>query len=94
MSADWIPKLPGDETPRYLAIVDALEGAVRDGTMPAGTRLPPQRDMANKLGLSVGTGLKAYLEAGRRGLFSGKAGRGTFVRGASPHRSPPASERE
>jgi DNA-binding transcriptional MocR family regulator len=94
MSTDWIPKLPGDETPRYLAIVDALEDAVRDGTMPAGTRLPPQRDMAEKLGLSVGTVLKAYLEAGRRGLIAGKAGRGTFVRSASAHRFSPAIDRE
>ncbi|XSC47511.1 PLP-dependent aminotransferase family protein [Bradyrhizobium sp. RDT10] len=48
--------------------------------MKPGTRLPPQRDMARHLGLSVGTVSRAYAEAESRGLISGEVGRGTFVK--------------
>lgn len=75
----WIPKLTSEANPRYLAIVDALEADIVAGKVKPGTRLLPQRDMASRLGLSVGTVSKAYAEAERRGLISGEVGRGTFV---------------
>ena len=65
--------------PRYLAIVDALETDIFAGRIRAGMRLPPHRDMAERLAISVGTVSKAYAEAERRGLISGEVGRGTFV---------------
>jgi DNA-binding transcriptional MocR family regulator len=41
--------------------------------------LPPQRDLAWKLKVTVGTIARAYTEAARRGLVSGEVGRGTYV---------------
>lgn len=75
----WIPSLLEHRGPRYLAIVDALEADIVSGQVKPGTRLLPQRDLAERLGLSVGTVSKAYSEAEQRGLISGEVGRGTFV---------------
>src|SRR5262245_6024056 len=73
--------------PRYLAFVEALENDVQAGILKPGTRLLPQRDMAQLLRLSVGTVSRAYAEAEARGLISGEVGRGTFVQ----RRRPPSS---
>src|ERR1700756_3909235 len=78
-SDDWIPLLGDTDGPRYLALVQSLENDVQAGILKPGTRLLPQRDMANQLGLSVGTVSRAYAEAEARGLISGEVGRGTFV---------------
>ena len=75
----WYPKLPFGEGPRYLQIVAALQADIASGAVSAGDRLPTHREMADKLGLSVGTVSKAYAAAERRGLISGKVGRGTFL---------------
>ncbi len=81
--AEWIPSRLRRNGPRYLAIVDALQNDLQNGTLYAGTRLLPHRELASRLGLSIGTISKAYAEAERRGLVVGMVGRGTFVR----HRS-------
>src|SRR3954451_13462415 len=76
----WLPKLGDSSGPRYLAIADALGADVREGRLGAGTRLPTHRELAWKLGVTVGTVTRAYAEAERRGLIAGEVGRGTFVR--------------
>src|ERR1700709_1558501 len=76
---DWVPALASLPGPRYLAFVLALEADLATGRIKPGMRLLPQRDMAQRLGLSVGTISKAYTEAEQRGLISGEVGRGTFV---------------
>jgi DNA-binding transcriptional MocR family regulator len=76
---DWVPALAAIPGPRYLAFVDALEADIASGRVKPGMRLLPQRDMAQRLDLSVGTISKAYAEAEQRGLISGEVGRGTFV---------------
>jgi DNA-binding transcriptional MocR family regulator len=86
-SDDWLPALTEADGPLYLAFVEALENDVQAGVLKPGTRLLPQRDMANQLGLSVGTISRAYAEAEARGLISGEVGRGTFVQ----RRRPPAN---
>ena len=77
----WLPNLEGRRGPVYRAIADAIDTAVQDGTLRAGTRLPPHRDLADHLGVTVTTVTRAYTEAARRGLTSGHVGRGTFIRG-------------
>src|SRR6201996_788981 len=81
---DWVPTLVSIEGPRYLAFVSALEADVISGRVKPGMRLLPQRDMAQRLDLSVGTISKAYAEAEQRGLISGEVGRGTFVQRRRP----------
>ncbi len=55
-------------------------GTFEAGLLKPGTRLPPQRTLAFRLGVTLGTVSRAYLEAERRGLVRGEVGRGTFVR--------------
>src|SRR3981081_4026139 len=81
---DWVPALASIEGPRYLAFVLALEADFAAGRVKPGMRLLPQRDMAQRLELSVGTISKAYAEAEQRGLISGEGGRGTFAHRRRP----------
>jgi DNA-binding transcriptional MocR family regulator len=77
----WLPKLESRRGPVYRAIADALDEDVQNGALRAGMRLPPHRDLADHLGVTVTTITRAYAEASRRGLTSGYVGRGTFIRG-------------
>jgi DNA-binding transcriptional MocR family regulator len=79
----WMPTLAKDG-PRYLAIADAIAADLACGVLKIGDRLPPQRELAWRLGVTLGTVTKAYQEAGRRGLLSGEVGRGSYLR--DPHR--------
>jgi DNA-binding transcriptional MocR family regulator len=76
----WQPDLTQVAGPRYLAIVDALAADLQDGRLRDGDRLPTHRDLAYRLGVTVGTVTRAYGEAERRGLIKGEVGRGTYVR--------------
>jgi DNA-binding transcriptional MocR family regulator len=77
----WLPRLEGRRGPKYRAIADAIDEDVQNGSLRAGARLPPHRDLADHLGVTVTTITRAYTEAARRGLTSGHVGRGTFIRG-------------
>lgn len=89
---NWLSSLEDRPGPRYRAIVDALEEAIREGDLVAGDRLPPQRKLAERLGLSLGTVTRAYTEARERGLVEATVGRGTFVRAGAgaAEEGPPA----
>jgi len=76
----WSPEIEEKIGPRYLAIADAIERDVSSGTLPEGARLPTHRELAERLGVTVGTVTRGYAEAERRGLTVGEVGRGTFVR--------------
>src|SRR5215472_2753581 len=75
----WVPDLTPYNGPRYRALAEALAADVREGRLPVGARLPTHRDLAWRLGVTVGTVSRAYAEAERRGLIGGEVGRGTFV---------------
>jgi DNA-binding transcriptional MocR family regulator len=70
--------------PVYLAIADAIAAAIGSGELPENTRLPPQRTLAKQLGIDFTTVSRAYAEAQRRSLVTGKVGQGTFVQRARP----------
>src|SRR3546814_16871437 len=69
----WIPKIDHRPAPRYRAIAEAISDAIASGELPSGTRLPPQRDLAWRLGVTVGTVTRAYDLAAQRGLPIGRA---------------------
>ncbi len=77
----WTPILDRSK-PLYLAIADAIGRDVGAGMLEAGARLPPQRDLAWRLGVTLGTVTRAYKEAEERGLLSGEVGRGSYVKSA------------
>src|SRR5687767_10830578 len=80
----WMPNLEGRTGPKYRQIADAIDEDVQNGALQAGARLPPHRDLADRLRVTVTTITRAYTEAARRGLTSGHVGRGTFIRGNEP----------
>lgn len=80
----WTPELEQAAEPKYLALVDALHRDVESGRLPPGTRLPTQRQLANRLRIAIGTVSRAYTVAEQRGIVRGEVGRGTFVRREDP----------
>ena len=85
----WEPRLEGRKGPRYRAIVEALAEDVAGGALRTGSRLPTHRELADRLGVTVGTVSRAYSEAARQGLISGEVGRGTVVRGGGESAADP-----
>lgn len=84
MTDDWLPDLTKASAPKYLAIADALGSAIERGNLSSGDRLPPQRDLAARLGVDLTTVTRAYEAARQRGLIEAHGRAGSFVRGASP----------
>jgi len=79
-SARWLKRVARDAGPIYLAVAAALQEAIREGELQAGDQLPPQRTVAELLGVDFTTVTRAYAAARDRGLLEGAVGRGTFVR--------------
>ena len=69
--------------PFYLALAAALERDIRSGSLPPGTRLPPQRELADFLDVDFTTVTRAYNACRAKGLLYGVVGRGTFVTAAA-----------
>ncbi|MDO9417118.1 aminotransferase-like domain-containing protein [Pararhizobium sp.] len=76
---NWMPTLTSGSGPLYSRIADQIEGAIVEGELPAGAKLPPQRNLAYDLGVTIGTIGRAYSLIRERGLVSGEVGRGTYV---------------
>lgn len=76
--------------PRYLAIADELAQFILNGQLPTGERLPPQRKLAQRLGVTAGTVSHAYEVLEQRGMATARIGDGTYVR--SPERAPGQEE--
>jgi DNA-binding transcriptional MocR family regulator len=79
MTLNWKPKLKGEDQPLYQSIVESLSEDISSGLLPSGTRLPTHRELADSLGVAIGTVTHAYAEAEQRGLVHGEGRRGTFV---------------
>lgn len=77
-----------DPTPPYEQVRAQLAGLVASGLLPAGTRLPPLRQLAADLGLAVGTVARAYRELEAAGLVASRRGAGTRVTAPPPDASP------
>jgi DNA-binding transcriptional MocR family regulator len=82
---NWHPHLPDGPSPLYIRLADRIAEDIATGALPARTKLPPQRDLAYDLGVTVGTVGRAYALIRQRGLVSGEVGRGTFVLGSAPN---------
>ncbi|MBZ9537360.1 PLP-dependent aminotransferase family protein [Modicisalibacter tunisiensis] len=78
MTIDLTPYL-SSQGPKYLAIARALSEAIRQGELTPGTRLPPHRQLADALGVSVQTVSRAYAQAEKMGLVQARVGSGTWI---------------
>ncbi len=76
---DWTPDLSLSGKPRYLALADQIASDIQSGALVAGDRLPPQRKLAQRLGIDFTTVARGYVEAQKRGLVESRTGQGTFV---------------
>lgn len=86
----WLPDIAERSGPKYLRIADAVGDAIRCGALPSGSKLPPMRNLAYDLGVTLGTVSRAYQEAERRGYVGGEVGRGTYVKGDGRYPQPRA----
>ncbi|MDK4734136.1 PLP-dependent aminotransferase family protein [Rhizobium sp. CNPSo 3490] len=76
---NWLPDLSRGSGPVYLRLADSIESAIASGALPAGSKLPPQRNLAYDIGVTIGTIGRAYALVHERGLVAGEVGRGTYV---------------
>ncbi len=79
----WRPELTGEAPSLTAGLVDALARDVASGRLEPGTRLPTHRELAQRLGVGVGTVTSAYALAAKRGLIEARVGSGSFVAGAA-----------
>ncbi|WP_372998840.1 aminotransferase class I/II-fold pyridoxal phosphate-dependent enzyme [Lutispora sp.] len=75
----WIPELKKSNKPLYILITESLEKDIENGKLKSGFKLPPQRIIANYLGISHSTVTRAYTLCEEKGLIKGVIDKGTFV---------------
>ncbi len=71
---------PESGIPIYRQLADIISAEIKSGTMPAGTKLPTVRDLAEETGVARGTVKRAYEELRRDGVVEMTQGRGTFAK--------------
>jgi GntR family transcriptional regulator/MocR family aminotransferase len=69
-----------------------LRGAIADGSLPVGSRLPPTRVLAAELRVSRGVVTEAYRRLTEDGQVEGRRRGGTVVVAAPPPRAKPVSD--
>lgn len=75
----WLPKLNRDTRSLGTALIEALEADILNGILLPGQKLPPQRELADQLGINLSTVTRAFRTCELKGLIHGVVGRGTFV---------------
>lgn len=66
--------------PIYIQVSELLIRDIAAGRLMDGERLPPEREMANNLGISVGTLRKALADLVEKGLLERVQGSGNYIR--------------
>ena len=67
------------ERPLYQSLARRLEEDIRSGALLPGTKLPPQRELADFLDINVSTVSQAFRICSDKGLLTSVIGSGTFV---------------
>ncbi len=75
----WKPVINRIDKPIYKVLARQLEEDIDEGILLPGTKLPPQRELADYLDLNVSTISKAFKVCEMKGLLSASVGSGTFV---------------
>lgn len=76
--------------PLYRQLTEQIQELVTKGQLKAGARLPASRQLAQQLGISRLSVVRAYEELRQQGLLSARAGKGTFVNEQDGQPPPPA----
>lgn len=78
----WNPEVitrSSTQNPKYKVLADTIEMAIESAELTPGDKLPTHRNLADILGVTVGTVTRGYAEAERRNLIESKVGSGTYV---------------
>ena len=75
----WRPSIDKSSRSLYKALAAKLEQDVISGELLPGTKLPPQRELADFLDINVSTVTKAFKACERKGLLGATVGSGTYV---------------
>ena len=65
--------------PIYRQLAAAIAERIARGELAAGSRLPPQRDIARMLGINLTTVTRAFATLQQRGLVESRSGRGSII---------------
>ena len=82
ITAVRVQKLLGsswERSPVYAALADGLRLLISDGRIPAGTRLPSERELTSALGVSRTTVTRAYDQLRERGYLRSRQGSGSVA---------------
>lgn len=69
--------------PYYIQLKEQIRRRITQGIWPAGTKLPPERELAVSLAVSRNTVSQAYKELESEGILCSARGKGTFVEDTS-----------
>lgn len=75
----WIQPFQDGGGARYQQIARQIIDAVRDEVLRPGDRLPPQRDLAQAMGVDLTTVTRAYTEVRHAGLLDAQGASGTYI---------------
>lgn len=76
---NWKPVLKQSKKPIYIYLADTLEEDILSGNLTPGTKLPPQRELADYLDINLSTVTRAFKLCEQRGLICSVVGNGTYV---------------
>jgi DNA-binding transcriptional MocR family regulator len=86
--ADLLGRWPGADGPLYRLLATRMARLADTGELPAGLRLPPERELAAALSVSRNTVAAAYQLLRDEGMAESRQGAGTRI---VPHRTTPAA---
>ena len=86
--ADLLGRWPAADGPLYRLLATRIARLADTGELPAGLRLPPERDLAAALSVSRNTVAAAYQVLRDEGMAESRQGAGTRI---VPHRTTPAA---
>ena len=86
--ADLLGRWPAADGPLYRLLATRIARLADTGELPAGLRLPPERDLASALSVSRNTVAAAYQVLRDEGMAESRQGAGTRI---VPHRTTPAA---
>ena len=72
---------PGRPQLEYIRVAERLAGRIADGTLPPGSRLPPEKALAAEFRVGYGTVRRAMDVLREQGLIETRWGKGNLVRG-------------
>lgn len=78
--------------PIYLQVKNYIMDRIKTGEFPVGSKIPTERELAQRLSISRNTVSAAYKELLLEGVLEARQGKGTFVRQSSDELSNPSQE--